>query len=162
MLDLGSPCLPTTTYGGQPKVVTMSDSQAVAVVSQPTQQVVATTPTRTLAHRLFRNSNHAGEQSGAATSQEIAAYHATIAAHETKERAELVARMRPEHIAAAESLFKAFKSPQLETWVRENGIGSNVWAHDFLGRVWLHLTNVETERDALRQEVAALKHGARR
>ncbi len=140
----------------------MSDSHGNAVVttSQPSRAVVQSTPTRDLASRLFNRSNHVGTEPAekrVATKAEIAEYHATIAAHEAKERAELVARMKPEHIAAAESLFRAFKSPQLETWVRENGIGSNVWAHDFLGRVWLHLAKVEKEVLALRAENTALK-----
>ena len=138
----------------------MSESNQVAVVAKSTTQQVATAPTRTLqqvAAKMFPKSGHKGSEPGAATSTEVAQYHATIANWAEREHAELVARLPADAIADARSMYKAYATPQLTAWVEQNGIGHNLWVHDFLARHWRHLASVEKERDSLRKEIAALR-----
>jgi hypothetical protein len=139
-------------------------SNEVAVVAKSTTQQVATQPTRSLQHlasRMFNRSNHADSDAAAATSTEIAAYHATIAKWAEREHAELVTRLPADAIADAHSMYKAFATPQLTAWIAQNGIGHNLWVHDFLARQWRHLTSVEKELVAARATIAALKSGRR-
>ena len=135
-------------------------SQSVAVVAKSTTQQVATTPTRSLqslAARMFPNSGHKDSDAGAATAAEIKEYHATIAKWAEREHAELVARLPADAIADARSMYKAFGTPQLTAWIEQNGIGHNLWVHDFLARQWRHLKSVETELTAARAEIARLR-----
>ena len=139
-------------------------SQSVAVVQSTPSQQVATAPTRTLqqvAAKMFPNSGHKDSDPGPATSTEVAQYHATIAKWAEREHAELVARLPADAIADARSMYKAYATPQLTAWIEQNGIGHNVWVHDFLARQWRHLASVEKELIAARAEIAALKRGRR-
>ena len=134
----------------------------IAVVSTPQTQQVATRPSHAvdrLAQKLFGGTSKQPEQAiaqtkRAATPGQIAEWRSTIAKQETADRAELAARMKPEHVAVAQRTFARWKSPQLETYLRETGQGANLWAHDMIGRMGMHI-------EALEAEIAALRTGRR-
>jgi hypothetical protein len=123
------------------------------------QQQVVTAQPRNLQHdaaeKLFGGSSSKSVAAPADSATTV------IAEWEKREHAELVARLPADAIADATKLMAAFKTPQLETWVRQNGLGHNVWVHDMLARIWRHIATVERERDALRKEIATLKLGRR-
>ena len=145
----------------------MSQSTSVAVVSTPqTQQVATTQPARTsLATKLFGGSMKGDEPVAVtkrvASQAEIAEWRSTIAKQEAADRAELTRRMQPQHIEAAQRMYQAFKTPELEQYIKESGQGAQPELHFLLARAWVHLSAVEKERDALRQEVAWLRGGRR-
>jgi hypothetical protein len=141
----------------------MSQSTSVATISTPQTQQITTQPTRTLADKIWGGSSKPAEQQQqppakrAATPRELATYRETIAAAEAKDLAELTAQVKPEHVQMAQRMFATFADPKERQWVEEMGIRHNKWAHSLLAKAWMHLSAVEKERDALRQEVARLR-----
>ena len=139
-------------------------SNEIAVVSTPSQQQVATQPSRSLASRMFPNSGHKDVEApakSAATPAQVAEWRATIAASEARDRAECAARLPAGAVEDGQKMFAAFATPSLKQWVQENGLQSPLHVMDFLARAWRHLSAVERERDQLQREVAALKQGKR-
>ena len=123
----------------------------IAVVSQPTSQPIATTPSKpSLAVRMFSNSNHAESKAVAETHDQ------RVTRQEAEDYKEVTnpARFPPHAIPLAQKLMQTYGGQDVRNAVAAAGIGSKVWVMDLAARIQMAL-------DAKDAEIAALKRNQR-
>ena len=119
----------------------------IAVVSQPTSQPIATTPSKpSLAVRLFDKSHHAESKAVAETHDQ------RVTRQEAEDYKEVTnpARFPPHAIPLAQKLMQTYGTEALRKVVADRGMGSNIHVMDMAARVQMALDAKDKELAQLR------------
>ena len=124
---------------------------AVAVVSTPSQQQVATQPARSLqqvAEKMFPSMKPA-QQPGHPLVQTAAA--------ELADYNDTLKRLAPQHIQMAQQTFQRFGNEKVKQVVLERGWGSEPQTIGFVAQLGYHITDLEVKLDHANREIARLR-----